>query len=31
MAQRIRISPGLGQGWTLILNMWFSCSTLDVV
>jgi len=31
MAQGIRTSPGVGQGWTLILNVRFSCCTLDLV
>jgi len=31
MPQRIRTSPGLGQGWTLIVTIRFSCPCLDVV
>jgi len=31
ISQRIRISPGLGQGWTLILTRRYSCPTLDIV
>ena len=29
--QRIRTLPGLSLGWTLFLNMRFSCPTLDVL
>jgi len=29
--QRTHTSPGIGQGWTLFLNMQFLCPSLDVV